>query len=108
MWSNFAQKEMQKMGIKNVKTLHGALEEKDFYRLTDSERQSLRSKNNIGKDEFVVGFVFRNQLRKSVPNLIKGFKQFKSNNPSSKSKIITPHSPKKKAEHSSANRGKQH
>jgi len=88
VWSNFAQKEMQKMGIKNVKTLHGALEEKDFYRLTDSERQSLRSKNNIGKDEFVVGFVFRNQLRKSVPNLIKGFKQFKSDNPSSKAKLL--------------------
>ena len=33
--------------------------------------------NNINPDDFIIGFVFRNQLRKSVPNLLEGFKVFK-------------------------------
>lgn len=88
VWSNFAQKEMHKMGIKNVKTLHGALEEDDFFKLEKDKKNSLRLYNNIDKDDFVIGFVFRNQLRKSVPNLIKGFKQFKSENSSSRAKLL--------------------
>jgi len=39
-------------------------------------------------DEFIIGFVFRNQLRKSVPNLLQGFKLFKEKNPKSKAKLL--------------------
>ena len=39
-------------------------------------------------DEFIIGFVFRNQLRKSVPNLLDGFVEFKNSNPQSKAKLL--------------------
>ena len=73
VWSNFAQKEMNKNGLENVKTLHGALDETQFYKLEDDKRLLLRSKAGLTPNDFVVGFVFRNQLRKSVPNLLEGF-----------------------------------
>lgn len=88
VWSNFATKELNKMGYDNVQTMHGSLESKDFFRLSDSQRKALRESNNIGKDDFVIGFVFRNQLRKSVPNLLQGFKKFKETNPDSKAKLL--------------------
>ena len=37
----------------------------------------LRSKAGLTPNDFVVGFVFRNQLRKSVPNLLEGFSLLK-------------------------------
>ena len=42
------------------------LEEKQLY--------ELRKKFGISPKTFIVGFVFRNQLRKSVPNLLQGFR----------------------------------
>jgi hypothetical protein len=36
------------------------------------------------ENNFVVGFVFRNQLRKSVPNMLDGFKMFKKDCPNAK------------------------
>ena len=77
VWSNFATKELNKMGYENVQTTHGALESKDFFRLSDSQRKALRKSNNINEEDFIIGFVFRNQLRKSVPNLLQGFKSSK-------------------------------
>ena len=44
----------------------------------------MRAKYNIAQDEFIIGFVFRNQLRKSVPNLLEGYKLFIEKNPKSK------------------------
>jgi len=85
IWSNFATKEMHKLGHKHVKTVHGAVEDSCFFRIEDEKRQQLRSKFNISPDTFVVGFVFRNQLRKSVPNLLEGYKLWKT-----KSKIKSP------------------
>lgn len=87
-WADFATKAMHKMGLNHVKTVRGSLNVKDFYRLSDAERLQLRQKNNIDKETFIVGFVFRNQLRKSVPNLIQGFKLFKQNNPKLKTKLL--------------------
>lgn len=87
-WADFATKALHKMGHNHVKTVRGSLNVSNFYRLSDSERLDIRKKNNIDKDTFVVGFVFRNQLRKSVPNLIQGFKIFKQNNPKLKTKLF--------------------
>ena len=81
IWSNFATKEMHKMGHEHVKTVHGALDANVFKRLGNKKRRELREFHNIEKDDFIIGFVFRNQLRKSVPNLLEGFKMFKENNP---------------------------
>ena len=69
------------MGYENVQTMHGALESKDFFRLSDSQRKALRKSNNINEEDFIIGFVFRNQLRKSVPNLLQGFKKVQRNQP---------------------------
>jgi len=88
VWSNFAEKAMKKSGATNVKTLHGAVEKKHFYRLEEHKRKSLRKENNINSDSFVIGFVFRNQLRKSVPNLLEGYSLFKKNNPEIKSNLL--------------------
>ena len=87
VWASFAEKAMQEMGYDHVKTLRGSLDTDNFYRMSDEERYNLRLNHRIG-DEFIVGFVFRNQLRKSVPNLLEGFKHFKLNNPDSKAKLL--------------------
>jgi len=88
VWSNFATKELNKMGYDNVQTLHGALEDKDFFSLPIQEKLSLRKGLGISEKEFIIGFVFRNQLRKSVPNLLQGFKKFKKINPESHAKLL--------------------
>ena len=82
-WASFAERDLKAMGHDNVGTLHGSVEAEDFYSLTKERKKELRKKFNLS-DEFIVGFVFRNQLRKSVPNLMEGFKIFKQECPSAK------------------------
>ena len=84
IWSNFATKALHEKGHNHVKTVHGCLETDNFYRLDDEKRKQLRANNNISDDDYIVGFVFRNQLRKSVPNLMEGFKKFQKDVPKSK------------------------
>jgi glycosyltransferase involved in cell wall biosynthesis len=74
VWASFAEEEMKKLGCENVETLHGAIDLSNFKPL--SNRAEIRAKHGI-TDEFVIGFVFKNQLRKSVPNLLEGFRLFK-------------------------------
>ena len=88
VWSDFAQKDMHKLGFKHVETVHGAIDDKDFFRMSDSDRRKLRREKNINNDDFVIGFVFRNQLRKSVPNLLAGYKLFKQQNPQTNTKLL--------------------
>tara|TARA_Y100001938_G_scaffold29079_2_gene39296 strand:+ start:9470 stop:11383 length:1914 start_codon:yes stop_codon:yes gene_type:complete len=88
IWSSFATDELNSMGFDHVKTFHGPIDHESFYKLPDEERKNLRTKFNISEDTFVIGFVFRNQLRKSVPNLLEGFKIFKNNNPNTKAKLL--------------------
>ena len=87
-WSDFATKALNGMGYSQVKTVHGAVDSRCFYRLSDRQKFELREKFKINQDTFIVGFVFRNQLRKSVPNLLQGFKMFKQNNPKAKTKLL--------------------
>lgn len=83
VWASFAEKAFKKMGYDHVKTLRGSLDVDNFYRMDDQSRQSLRKKFGLS-DEFIIGFVFRNQLRKSVPNLLDGFKLAKQSIPNAK------------------------
>ena len=80
IWSDFATKALHNLGHKHVKTVHGALDTENFYKLTDQDRKNLRLKFNIDQNKFMVGFVFRNQLRKSVPNLLEGYAIWKKQN----------------------------
>jgi glycosyltransferase involved in cell wall biosynthesis len=88
VWSNFAEKEMHKLGHTHVQTVHGAIDVSEFKPFSKEEKAALRKNNGIDQDNFIIGFVFRNQLRKSVPNLLQGFKSFKSQNPNSKPKLL--------------------
>ena len=80
IWSSFATKALHKMGHTHVKTVHGCIEADNFFRLETEDRLDLRKKNNIEEDAYIVGFVFRNQLRKSVPNLLEGYAKWKAEN----------------------------
>ena len=88
VWSNFAEKEMHKLGHTHVRTVHGAIDVSEFKPFTKESKAALRKNNNIDRNDFIIGFVFRNQLRKSVPNLLQGFKSFKNKNPDSKPKLL--------------------
>jgi glycosyltransferase involved in cell wall biosynthesis len=82
-WSSFAEKDLKEMGHDHVDTLHGTVNTEDFYRHSEVHREGLRNEFKLS-DEFIIGFVFRNQLRKSVPNLLEGFKIFKKDCPKAK------------------------
>lgn len=83
VWASFAEQAMKEMGYDHVKTLRGSLDTNQFFRFSDERRKALRKKFNLS-NEFVIGFVFRNQLRKSVPNMLDGFKLFKAKVPEAK------------------------
>lgn len=87
-WSSFASKALNKIGHKHVKTLHGAIDHKNFYQIKDEDKLKVRNKFNINKEDFIIGFVFRNQLRKSVPNLLEGYKIFCQQNPNCSAKLL--------------------
>jgi hypothetical protein len=80
IWSDFATKALNDMGHKHVKTMHGPVDVSNFFRLSDKKRSDLRERFNINKNKFIIGFVFRNQLRKSAPNLIEGYAIWKNKN----------------------------
>ena len=87
VWASFAEKAMHKLGHTHVKTVHGTLDASSFNRLADEDRLKLRNRFKLS-DEYIIGFVFRNQLRKSVPNLLDGFKLFQESNKQSKAKLL--------------------
>lgn len=87
VWSSFAEKAMKEAGYNHVETLRGSIDTDNFFRHSDENRKKLRDFHNL-EDEFIIGFVFRNQLRKSVPNLLDGFKLFKDRNPHSNAKLL--------------------
>ena len=80
VWAEFAEKELHKLGHKHVQTVHGAIDDSLFHRLPDADRQQLRINQNIPLDAFIIGFVFRNQPRKTVDALLEAFKSFTNRN----------------------------
>jgi len=87
VWASFAEKAMNKMGYNHVKTLRGCIDTSKFFKVENLKRENLRKEFNLS-DSFVIGFVFRNQLRKSVPNLLDGFNEFRIENPKSNTKLL--------------------
>ena len=87
VWASFAEKALHKLGHNHVKTIHGSVDISNFKKLPQEPRNKLR-KFFKTDDNFIIGFVFRNQLRKSVPNLLDGFKLFNENNPEAKAKLL--------------------
>ena len=91
IWSNFATKALNNIGYNHVKTMHGPIDASNFYKLNENERKNLRKKYLIPEDAFIIGFVFRNQLRKSVPNLLEGYALWKRSNPQIKNTFLLFH-----------------
>lgn len=87
VWASFAEKALKDEGYHHVTTVRGSLETKNFYKL-DSDSITKYKKGFRLDDSFVIGFVFRNQLRKSVPNLLDGFNLFLKNKPESNAKLL--------------------
>jgi len=85
VWASFAEEAMKKLGHKNVETLHGAVDYSYFRPLEN--RKEIRKRFGL-ENQYVIGYVFKNQLRKSVPNLLQGFKIFKEKNPEVKTKLL--------------------
>lgn len=71
VWSKFAENEFHRLGHDHVKTLHAAFDVSTFKPLDN--RAELREAHGIEPGDFIVGFVFRNQLRKLVGTLIEAF-----------------------------------
>lgn len=88
VWTSFAEKEMKKLGLDHVNTVHGVIDQSKFFPIDEENRSKIRKDNNISDDTLVFGFVFRNQLRKLVGTLIKGFAEFKKLNPKTKAKLL--------------------
>lgn len=85
VWASFAEKELSRLGMCDSETLHGAVDYSNFRPLEN--RLEIKRKFNI-HDNFVIGFVFKNQLRKSVPNLLEGFRIFKETYPTTNAKLL--------------------
>ncbi len=88
VWSKFAERELHRLGQTHVATIPGCVDDKDFCRLPDPKRAELRNRFGIKPETFIFGFVFRNQIRKLVPNLLDGFKLFKQENPNFPCKLL--------------------
>ena len=79
---------MHKLGYDHVKMIRGSLDKKKPFLNWIQKKRKSRKSHGISEDEFIIGFVFRNQLRKSVPNLLDGFKIFIEKNPNCKTKLL--------------------
>lgn len=88
VWSNFAEKDMKKNGHINVQTVHAPFDDKEFYRMERVKKLELRRRYKLNENAFIIGFVFRNQLRKSIFSLLEGYNQFKRENPGISSKLL--------------------
>lgn len=86
--ASFAKQELERNGFENTHLLPVPIDPDNFYKLDQEDKLNLRRKFNISSEDFIIGFVFRNQLRKSVPNLLDGFKIFLEENPNQNAKLL--------------------
>tara|TARA_B110001454_G_scaffold171780_1_gene162675 strand:- start:160 stop:1662 length:1503 start_codon:yes stop_codon:yes gene_type:complete len=87
-WASFASDDLNRLGHKHVKTLHGSIDTDCFLKLPKEEKIKRRKKFKLSENKFIIGFVFRNQLRKSVPNLLEGFSNFINLEPDSEAMLL--------------------
>jgi glycosyltransferase involved in cell wall biosynthesis len=90
-WSDFARKEFNTLGFNHVKNQYPLVNTDKFKKLSEEEINRIKSKHSIPEDSFIVGFVFRNQLRKLVNSQIEAFSLFKKNNPNIKNAYLYTH-----------------
>lgn len=88
VWASFAKDEMAKLGHEHVKVVHGAFDTSDFFPVSEKDKKILKANHRIDEDCKVFGFVFRNQPRKLVGQLIEGFALYKQREPLAKVKLL--------------------
>lgn len=84
--ADFAVNDLEGVGIRS-KSVPLLTDQSFFKPLSEAERNNLRKTFGL-EDSFVIGFVFRNQLRKLVISLMRDFKKFKNYFPDSKAKLL--------------------
>ena len=90
-WSDFAKKELHKLGFTHVKNQYPLVNTNNFYKLSDSKILEIKAKFGLPKDAFIIGFVFRNQLRKLINTQIEAYALFKKHNPEIKNTFLYTH-----------------
>lgn len=86
--ASFAAREFSKLGFSHVKTVPALVNHEPFFPLKENERLNLRRQVGISDDTFVIGYLFRNQLRKLIGTLLDGFKLFQDKNPEAKIRLL--------------------
>jgi glycosyltransferase involved in cell wall biosynthesis len=90
-WSDFARKELHKLGFDKVKNQYPLVNTNNFYKLSDEKIAEIKNRFGIPQDAFIIGFVFRNQLRKLINTQIEAYALFKKHNPEIKNTFLYTH-----------------
>ena len=90
-WSDFARKEFHKHGFNHVQNQYPLVNTNNFYKLPDSKVLEIKARFGLPQDAFIIGFVFRNQLRKLVNTQIEAYALFKKHNPEIKNTFLYTH-----------------
>jgi glycosyltransferase involved in cell wall biosynthesis len=86
-WTKFGNKEFHSKGYKHVKTIYGAMDTNIYSPIPKEQKLHLRKMFGIDPNTTIIGFVFRNQLRKMAPTLLKAFAEFKKKTPDANIKL---------------------
>jgi hypothetical protein len=90
-WSDFARKEFHKLGFNHVKNQYPLVNTNNFYKLPDSKIAEIKTRFGLPQNAFIIGFVFRNQLRKLINTQIEAYALFKKHNPEVKNTFLYTH-----------------
>ena len=90
-WSDFARKELHKHNFDHVKNQYPLVNTNNFYKLPDSKIAEIKNRFGLPQDAFIIGFVFRNQLRKLINTQIEAYALFKKHNPEVKNTFLYTH-----------------
>jgi glycosyltransferase involved in cell wall biosynthesis len=90
-WSDFARKELHKHNFNHVQNQYPLVNTDSFYKLPDIKIAEIKSRFGIPPNAFIIGFVFRNQLRKLINTQIEAYALFKKHNPEIKNTFLYTH-----------------
>jgi hypothetical protein len=90
-WSDFARQELHKQGKTHVKNQYPLVNTQNFHKLPDPEVAAIKHRFGLPKDSFIIGMVFRNQLRKLINTQIEAYAMFRKANPEIKNTFLYTH-----------------
>jgi len=90
-WSDFARKELHNKGFTHVKNQYPLVNTNNFYKLPEDKISEIKTRYGLPLDSFIIGFVFRNQLRKLINTQIEAYSLFKKHNPQIKNTFLYTH-----------------